>query len=479
MATATVPSQTPVDSTYALGFSSLDEEIALDDLPVLGQLPAWLRGRLIRVTPALLEIGGKTLEHWFDGLAMLNAFTFADGRVSYANRFLDTKAYRKAREGEIGFISFATDPCRSLFKRVIALFEEGVNDNANVNIVRLGERYQAMTEVPLPVEFDPESLETLGLARFKDRLGGHLSTAHPHYDFQRGRLINYVSHFSARSSYRVFALAPGSHTRERIASIPVSEPGYMHSFGMSGRYVVLAEYPFVVNPLRLVTTGRALIDNYRWRPERGTRFIVVDRLDRKLRGIYETEAFFCFHHVNAFERGDELVVDLIANPDASGINTTRVEWLRDPSRPQVFGQMRRYRIALTTGAVRCEPLADVEMELPRIDYRRYNTREHRYVYAASARGQESYWFDQLVKVDVQSGDAATWAEDGCYPGEPVFVRAPDGSGAEDDGLLLSVVLDTRVGRSFLLALDASSLQERARAAIPHHIPFGFHGQYFD
>ena len=175
-------------------------------------------------------------------------------------------------------------------------------------------------------------------------------------------------------------------------------------------------------------------------------------------------------------RGNELVVDLIANPDPSGIDTTRIEWLRDPSRPQVFGQMRRYRIALNTGTVRCEPLADVEMELPRIDYRRFNTREHRYVYAASARGPESHWFDQLVKVDVQNGNTATWNGNGCYPGEPVFVRTPQSS-TEDDGLLLSVVLDTHAGRSFLLALDAHSLQERARATVPHHIPFSFHGQF--
>ncbi len=164
MAAIETPAQTPADSSYALGFSSLEEEIALDDLPVQGQLPAWLSGRLIRVTPALLEIGGKTLEHWFDGLAMLNAFSFADGRVSYANRFLETEAYRKAREGEVGFVSFAADPCRSLFKRVTALFEETVNDNANVNVIRLGEQYRALTEVPLPVEFDPETLETVGLA---------------------------------------------------------------------------------------------------------------------------------------------------------------------------------------------------------------------------------------------------------------------------------------------------------------------------
>ena len=73
-------------------------------------------------------------------------------------------------------------------------------------------------------------------------------------------------------------------------------------------------------------------------------------------------------------------------------------------------------------------------------------------------------------------DAVTWSEDGCYPGEPVFVAAPDGQG-EDDGVLLSVVLDAHRGNSFLLVLDAATLTELARAEVPHHIPFGFHGQF--
>ena len=44
-------------------------------------------------------------------------------------------------------------------------------------------------------------------------------------------------------------------------------------------------------------------------------------------------------------------------------------------------------------------------------------------------------------------------------------------------MLLSVVLDGRTGNSFLLVLDASSLEEIARAEVPHQIPFGFHGQF--
>src|SRR5229473_2326247 len=84
--------------------------------------------------------------------------------------------------------------------------------------------------------------------------------------------------------------------------------------------------------------------------------------------------------------------------------------------------------------------------------------------------------NQLVKVDVIQRSARTWFEEDSYPGEPVFVAAPDATG-EDEGVILSVVLDGERGRSFLLVLDAASFTELARAEVPHTIPFGFHGIY--
>ena len=77
---------------------------------------------------------------------------------------------------------------------------------------------------------------------------------------------------------------------------------------------------------------------------------------------------------------------------------------------------------------------------------------------------------------MSDGTSSTWAAPGCFPGEPIFVREP-GTEAEDAGVVLSVVLDTAAGRSFLLVLDAHNFEELARAEAPHHIPFGFHGQY--
>jgi carotenoid cleavage dioxygenase-like enzyme len=126
-------------------------------LPVEGALPGWLAGALLRTGPAKFEAGARGYSHWFDGLAMLHRFAFADGAVTYANRFLDSRAYRAARDtGRIAYSEFATDPCRTLFKRVVTSFvPPEFGDNANVNIARRGEEFVALGESPLPVRFDP------------------------------------------------------------------------------------------------------------------------------------------------------------------------------------------------------------------------------------------------------------------------------------------------------------------------------------
>ncbi len=472
---ATALSQTQ-STDHRLGFKSLDEEVAVDRLPVSGALPAWLTGALVRVTPALLEIGDRRVAHWFDGIAMLNRFGFTDGSVSYKSRFLKSRAYRDAQEGRIRHAGFATDPCRSIFKRVQAIFSPGFTDNTNVNLARVGERYIAMTETPLPIEFDPETLDTLGYLEFADALKSHVTTAHPHHDHERDELVNYVAHFSKTSEYVLYALPPGSTERRVIARMPVREPAYMHAFGMSGRHLILAEYPLRVNPLKMALSGKPFIENYVWRPELGTKLQVFDRETGAHRGSFETDAFFCFHHVNAFEREPgELVVDLVAYDDASVIDQL---YLNEDGPRGTLGrtELRRYTIDLDGGTVTWEALpGGHDVELPRIDYGRRNTRDYGYAYFAGW-GEESDWIDRLVKVDVRDGARSEWSSPGCYPGEPIFVREP-GNDSEDGGVILSVVLDAAAGRSFLLALDAGSFEELARAEAPHHIPFGFHGEY--
>jgi len=455
-----------------LGFTSQDEETTVERLPLTGELPPWLTGALVRVTPALLEVGGRRLAHWFDGIAMLNRFGFADGRVSYGSRFVESRAYEDAKEGEWRRSGFATDPCRSIFKRVQQIFSPNLTDNPNVNLARIGERYIAMTETPMPVEFDPETLDTLGHLDYADELKGHATTAHPHHDRERDELVNYVARFSRVSEYLLYGMPAGSAKRRVIARMPVKAPAYMHAFGMSERHLILAEYPLRVNPLKLAFSGKPFIENYVWNGDEPTRFQLFDRANGELRGTYETDAFFCFHHVNAFERGDELVVDLCAYADSTVIDRLYLDE-NGPRGDIPATELRRYTLDLAGGAVRSEPLTGGTLELPRIDYGRRNTRDYSYAYFT---GAGTGWLDRLVKVAVRDGSRCEWRAGGCYPGEPVFVREP-GTDAEDAGVVLSVVLDAKAGRSFLLVLDAGSFEEIARAAAPHHIPFGFHGQY--
>ena len=86
------------------------------------------------------------------------------------------------------------------------------------------------------------------------------------------------------------------------------------------------------------------------------------------------------------------------------------------------------------------------------------------------------WLERIVKADMDTGETKTWHEPGAFAGEPVFVAAPDAKD-EDDGVLLSIVLDAPSESSYLLVLDAATLAERARATVPERIPFGFHGQF--
>src|SRR5690606_15674561 len=79
---------------YRKGFADQTREISMPSLEVEGVIPGWLSGTLLRNGPARFRLEDRTLNHWFDGFAMLHKFYIADGHVSYANRFLDSPAYR-------------------------------------------------------------------------------------------------------------------------------------------------------------------------------------------------------------------------------------------------------------------------------------------------------------------------------------------------------------------------------------------------
>ncbi|MFB6273880.1 MAG: carotenoid oxygenase family protein, partial [Salinibacter sp.] len=189
---------------YRRGFDSLRQELHESDLPVTGDLPDWLSGTLIRNGPAQFEVGDQDYNHWFDGHAMLHAFRLKNGTVGYRNRFLQTKSRQEALDqGEIVRSEFATDPCMSIFGRVMSLFNPTPTDNASINVARLDDHYVALTATPLPVSFDPETLETAGVVDFADDVSMDTSTAHPQIEPETGRTLSYGASFGRQCTYKI------------------------------------------------------------------------------------------------------------------------------------------------------------------------------------------------------------------------------------------------------------------------------------
>jgi carotenoid cleavage dioxygenase-like enzyme len=465
-------------TSYAAGFADLDNEVGPMPLSPQGTFPPWLAGSLVRTGPAKFDVGSTTVNHWFDGMAMLHRFSFAEGSVTYANRFLRSDSYCEAVvKGSLARGEFATDPCRTLFERVAAVFSPHLTDNCNVNVDVFGGVPVALTETTLPVRFDAETLQTLGHYAPSAEVGGMVSIAHPHHDAARGCHFSYVVDFGRKSHYRLFAIPDDGSPERVVAEMPVDKPAYMHSFAMTERYLVLTEFPLVVDPLRLMLAVAPFIRNYRWLPERGLRFHVFDKDSGALVALRTADAAFAFHHVNAFEEGSDLLIDVITYDDAGIIDQLYLSRLRAGAPVNATGRLTRCILSLDDAdPVEMVQLADEMIELPRIDYRRCAGRPYRFVWG-TGRTEGGDFLDSIVRIDLASRATRAWHAEGCYPGEPVFVSEP-GAYEEGEGVLLSVVFDAKRGVSFLLVLDAHPLAEVARAECPHHIPFSFHGNYF-
>ncbi len=321
-----------------------NEELTLDRLPISGSLPEWLSGTLLRNGPGTFRVGQQRYRHWFDGLAMLHKFSFGNGQVSYANKFLHNKSYTEAQEsGRIAYSEFATDPCRSLFGRVMSVFSPQITDSAKVSLTKIADRFVALAETPIQVEFDPKTLEMAGVLKYEENEVGQMTTVHPHHD--AGTMYNVVTRYHAISHYRLYGLM-GSTQAKLIGQMPTTRPAYMHSFGLSQNYAILSEFPLVVNPIHLLLWLRPFIENFRWQPERGTPFWLLNRHTGEKVGRIDSDPFFAFHHVNAFEQGDELVVDIVAYPDDGVISAFYLNRLAEPDSEIPFGELRRYRLPL-------------------------------------------------------------------------------------------------------------------------------------
>ena len=477
---------------YALGFSTLERQAALPELALSGRIPEWIDGSLVLVGPGRFEVGSETYRHWFDGLSMLHRFSFSGGRVSYLNRFLESGSFRDAMEqGRISRREFAVNPEYKAFRNRSLWKELGTDkdtDNGNGNVILDGDRLAALTETPFYMQVDPSSLAAVEKVKTAPGIEGQVSSTHPRLDAKRNRLYNFRIHFGRISRYNVFWTDIKTGEAGMLHSMVAMEPAFMHSFAMTENHVILVESPLIVKPIKLRKSEAPYCENYRWYSNRPTRMIVISKDTGRVVTIQEAEPFFAFHQVNAYERDKEIVLDLVAYDDATVIQELYLDRIRTETPATRAGTLKRFVLPLSVrygkisgrALVSTGPtLIPTTIENPAINPRR-DAQPHRFVYGAGIQllRPRNNFLETLLKVDVETGGYQNWFEHFGYPTEPVFVPAPNAV-AEDDGVLLSVVLHGMEKTSFLVVLDAKTMTELGRAQLPHHVPFPTHARFFE
>jgi carotenoid cleavage dioxygenase-like enzyme len=450
-------------SPYLAGnYRPVDHEGVDEQLAVVGTLPRELNGIFVRngSNPRFAPPGRY---HWFDGDGMIHTVQFEDGRASYRNRYVRTRAFEL--ESEAG---------RSLWRGLeeppdFANPHGPFKDTSNTDVVFHGGQLLstwwlggAAYRVRLP------DLETCGIEHF----GGKLKTlsAHPKVDMQTGELC--VFDYKPFPPYLTYAVVAPTGEVTNLTTIDLPGPRLQHDLAITEHHTLVFDMSLMIDPKEL-SRGKMKTAFF---PDKPTRIGVLPRHGQgsEVRW-FDAAACFMYHTVNAWEEDDGqrivLVGCRIADPLARG---------DEPAVPRI-GHLRleprlhRWTLDLRSGSVKEEQLDDVLAEFPRMDNRRLGRRT-RFVYDQRFARSSTLQFDAVLKYDTDAGtsDVHEWPK-GWFGGETVFAPRTK-HGAEDDGWLITFVVDEASGESELHVLDARHVAEEpvARVRIPRRVPTGYH-----
>lgn len=459
----------------AFDFVPAEESYFVEE--VEGRVPAFVRGTYYLNGPARFERAGMRYRHWLDGDGMVCALRFEGGRVRFNSRFVCTA--KLAAEEEAGrplFRTFGTAFERDLLKRRM-----GLESPVNVSVYRHAGALLAFGEQGLPCELDPLTLETRGEFNFRGALNDVTPfAAHPKFDNVTGEMFNFGVAFSPAAPHLNFYRFDAQGALRARARIPLEHPCTMHDFGLSETYGIFYVSPYLLDMKALVVGGRALMDALEWRPELGSRLLVVSRATGESVASVPVGSRYCLHLVNCFEDGERLTVDLV--------EFERPIYDQYREVPDLFRDVCEglpVRLVFDTSCWELVERRELDYRLapdfPAIDPRRAaRPYEDFWMLGISATGRRGRkFFDQLVHarwddartLDIYQPPAAHY-----LGGEPIFV--PDSSNARA-GAVICQIFDAHSRTTSFAVFDAFDVAAGPAASLRLRAPIhlGFHATF--
>lgn len=444
---------------------------------ITGELPRFVRGSYYLNGPALFGRGDLRYRHWLDGDGMVCSLRFGDGDVQFTNRFVRTTKF--AAEEEAG---------RSLYRTFGTAFEGdelrhgiALESPSNVSAYTFNGKLLAFGEQGLPWELDPATLETRGEYTFEGRINGITPfSAHPRIDLDTGELFNFGVSFASSSPHiHIFRFGPQGEKiyRKRVA---IDVPASMHDFNLSPSYVIIYLTPYLLDMDVLMKENRTIMDALRWTPERGSRLIILSRETGEELARMEVGSNYCLHHINSFERGDQLVIDMI---DLDRPVYDQYQVIPDLFTDVPNGRPVRLLVDRKGWKIveRQEIAYDTAPDFPSVDPReKLHAYDDFWLLGISKTGEPGRkFFDQLAHLSWESPQASDVYQAPPHHylgGEPAFLPDPEQAG---QGVVICQSFDAEHGVSKFLLFDprAVSAGPVCVLELEQPIPLLFHSSF--
>ncbi len=452
-------------------FTSIKEEFPEEtSLQIIGKIPDWVEGTLYRNGFGKFEGNGFQFKHIFDALALILKFRIDRGEVFFQSRMLNSHYYRKSLESIPTYRTFGgINPNMTLIKKSESLMH-GTSDNYNANLIMMGPHLTAVTDMLGAIIINDDTLEYFAKYPFNDGKLDMISSAHP-FSLSGSHLqYNYKAEMVPEKKYKFYYIDTTKeepYKREYFFEIEVDKISYIHSFGSTDKYIIFVVYPFYWNIEKIITEVE-ILPTMIWVNTDKTKIYVINKNNRRLDGYFEVEPFFSFHHINSYEKNNEIYFDMIVYNDSNCLHDFYLKNISDTT-GFIGGNLRRFRLDLVKGRINWNTMIDYELEMPSIN-NFYKSSIYKYFYAIGSNNGEP----SIVKVSVNEGKAIIWSEKNHFPSEPIFI-ANENDMTEDNGVVVSVVLDEKIGLSYLLMLDAKNMEVLAKAYLNISLPMSCHG----
>lgn len=446
------------------------------DMDVVGKVPDDLNGVYIRNTETALFEPIKRY-HPFDGDAMLHSISFENGEARYCNRFVRTDGFLAEQEARQSlWAGIAEHPSNTIAET--GWGARGLmKDNASTDvIVHGGQALASFYQCGELYAVDPRTLEPRGRANWNGRFPAEGVSAHNKIDEHTGELLFF--NYSVDHPYMHYGVVSPAGELTDYVDIPLPGPRLPHDLAFTENWTILNDLPLFWDP-------QALADGWysnRFHRDMPSRFALIPRhgSTADIRW-FEAAPTFVLHWTNAYEDGDEIVLDgyFQHNPTARGVErgTGPNKGFETLDMNVLQARAHRWRFNLATGQTTEESLSDTCAEFPMINGR-HAGRRHRYVYEARC-AHGLFAFDALIKHDVENGvEQLVEFDPGVFVSETVMAPRDD-SAAEDDGYLITFTTDVNNDLSECVVFDAADPASApvARIRLPERISSGTHSTW--